>query len=64
MVGHGGGLRGGLHIGNVDRKLRLALVFHWRGADDRNDRQNGAAHHRFLEVLGIIFRKGGDLLLE
>src|SRR5262249_57703998 len=24
----------------------------------------GAVHHRFLEVLGIIFWKSGDLLLE
>jgi len=64
MVKHGCGLGGGLHIGDVDLQFRLALVFHRGGADDRNDRQDGAAHHRFLEVLGIIFWKSGDLLLE
>jgi hypothetical protein len=57
-------LGGGLHIGDVDLQFCLALVFHRSGADDRNDRENGAPHHRFLEVLGIIFRKSGDLLLE
>src|SRR5262252_2000946 len=64
MVRHACGLGSGLHIGDVDLQFCLALIFHRGGADDRNNRQNGAAHHRFLEILGVIFGKSGDLLLE
>jgi hypothetical protein len=57
MVRHARGVGGGLHIGNIDLQFFLSLVFYRPGADDRNDRQDGATHHRFLEVLGIVFRE-------
>src|SRR6516165_7682817 len=64
MVRHACGLGSGLHIGDIDLQFCLALIFHRGGADDGNNWQNGAAHHRFLEVLGIVFGKSGDFLLE
>ena len=33
-------------------------------ADHRRERDDGAAHHRLLEILLVIFRKSRDLLLE
>jgi len=59
-----GSVGGGFHIRDVDLQLGLAFVFHRSGADDWNNRQNRAAHHRFLEVLSVIFGKGGHLFLE
>ena len=64
MVGHARGLGGGLHVGDVDLKFWLALVLDRSGADDRHDRQDGAASHRFFEILRVIFGKSRDLLLE
>src|SRR6185312_11373273 len=64
MIGYAGRVGGGLYVGDVGLEPGLALVFHRPGANHRNDRQDGAAHHRFLEVLRIIVREGGYLLLE
>ena len=64
MVGHARGLGGSLHVGDVHLQFGLAPVLDRTGADDRHDRQDGAAHHRLLEILGVIFGKSRDLLLE
>jgi hypothetical protein len=59
-----GGLGGGLHIGDVGLHLRFAAILRRPGADDGNNRQDRTAHHRFLEILRVIFREGCHLLLE
>ncbi len=48
---------GSLHILDVDLEKRLAAILYRSNANDRRNRQHRAAHHRFLEILGIIFRK-------
>ena len=42
----------------------FAAIFHRADADHRRQADDGAAHHRLLEILGVIFRKRRDLLLE
>ncbi len=64
LVRHAGGLGGGFDVVDVDLQQLLAAIFDRRDADDRRDRHDRAAHHRLLEILRVVFRKGGDLLLE
>jgi hypothetical protein len=53
-----------LQVVDILLKRLLAAVFDRADTNDRYDRHNGAAQHRFLEILCIIFGEGGDLLLE
>ena len=64
MVRNARGLGGGFQVRDVCLQQRLAFVFHRSDADHRNDRQDRSAHHRFLEILRVVFRKRCDLLLE
>ena len=64
MVRHSRRLGGGFHIGNVDLNEFLAAILHRPDANDRRDRDQRAAHHRLLEVLGVVFGEGADFLLE
>ena len=43
---------------------RCADIFHRSDAHHRGQRRDGAAEHRLLEILLVIFGKGGDLLLK
>jgi hypothetical protein len=52
------------HIIDVGLHKFLAAIFHRTDADNRGKRDDGATHHRLLEILLIIFRESGDLLLE
>ena len=61
---HAGGLGGGLHVVDVDLQKLLAAILDRADADHRRDRNEGAAHHRLLEILRVVFRKRRDLLLE
>ena len=64
LVGDAG--RGGRGLDVVDVGLHqfFAAIFDRADADHRRQRDDRAAHHRLLEILFVIFRKGGDLLLE
>ena len=64
VIGYARRLGGRLHVGDVGLQLCLALVLDRTDANDRHDRQDGTAHHRFLEVLGVVFRERRNLLLK
>ena len=64
MVGYTGGFRACFDIVDVALDRCFAAIFYGRGADNRSERHDGPAHHRGFEILGIVFRKCGDLLLE
>ncbi len=64
LVGDAGGRGGCLHIVDVGLHEFLAPIFDRTDTDDRSQRNDRAAHHRLLEILRVIFRKRGDLLLE
>ena len=64
MIRHAGGLGRGFDVVDVDLQMLLAAIFDRPDADHRRDRHDRAAHHRLLEILRVVFRKGRDLLLE
>ena len=57
LVGNAGGRGGSLHILNVGRGELFAAIFDRSDANDRRQRDNGAAHHRPLEILLVVFRE-------
>ena len=61
---YAGRLCRGLYVVDVDLQELLAAILDRPDADDRRVRNEGAAHHRLLEILRVVLRKRRDLLLE
>ncbi len=64
LIGHARRLGGGLHVVDVLLHRRVAAILDRCGAHDGDDRHDRAAHHRFLEVLRVVFGERLGFLLE
>ena len=64
VMRHAGHLGGGFHIGDIGAEQRFAFVFHGADTDHRHHGHGGAAEHRGLEILFVIFGESGDFFLE
>jgi hypothetical protein len=62
MIGHAGRRRGALEVGDIPFDEGLAAIFDRADAHHRRQADDGAAHHRLLEILGVILGKCRYLL--
>jgi len=56
--------RGALDVGDVARDEFLAAIFDRTDAHHRRQSDDRAAHHRLLEILGVIFGERRHFLRE